>query len=534
MLTGTSIPLLSDSRPFHFSRTAGTFVQVCLLYLLAHSASEAAVKLPAIFSDYMVLQQNTNARIWGTANPGERVKISTSWGGENNVVANSEGNWATALTTPVGSHDPQTIRFEASNVIKLNQVMIGEVWLCSGQSNMGWRINQSNNAETEIANANHPSIRFIAVPTKHAWGPQFDIEATWQICSPDSAVELSAVAYFFGRELIGELDVPVGLVVSAFGASSAEAWLEPGLAAEYGFQHLVNWYETHKTTMRDYRTEWLEKLSVWRAQQPANEKPDFSTRPKRPLPGDQHLPFGLYNAMLHPLIPYSIKGALWYQGESNVPRAHQYRTLFPAMIRSWRTLWSQGNFPFYYVQIAPFHYKDPEGTAAAELRDAQLKALQFEPNLGMVVISDIGNVENIHPRNKQDVGRRLARLALHQDYGKSKASPSSPFYESHQLRKDRIRISFDHAKRLRVDGDEIIGFTIAGQDQQFFAAKAKIVRGNQIDVWSPQVASPRAVRYGWANASEMNLFNEIDLPVSTFKTDPWRDTTEGVLYLNFP
>lgn len=514
--------------------TIRPLVRILLLSLLVATTTQAAVELPNIFGDHMVLQQNTDARFWGTADPGEQVTITASWGAETTTVTDPKGNWAIELATPAGSFEPRSIRFAGSNVKELNQVLIGEVWLCSGQSNMGWRVNQSNNAEEEIANADHPSIHFISVPTKFAWEPQSDIEAAWQVCSPESVLELSAAAYFFARELTGKLDVPIGLIVSAFGASTADAWLEPKLAVEYGFQHLVDWFDTHKGTMRDYRTEWLAQLAAWRAQQPENEKPDFSTRPKRPLPGDQLLPFGLYNGMLHPLKTYSIRGALWYQGESNVPRAHQYRTLFPAMIRSWRTLWDQGDFPFYYVQIAPFHYKNPEGASSAELRDAQLKALQFEPNLGMIVISDIGNVDNIHPRNKQDVGRRLALLALHHDYGKIKGPHSSAFYRSHQIRKDRIRISFDHAKRLRVHGDEIIGFTIAGQDQQFVAAKAKIVKGNQVEVWSPDVLSPRAVRYGWTNAAGTNLFNEIDLPVSTFKTDPWRDTTEGKLYLDFP
>ena len=503
-------------------------------FLLVAATGHAEVRLPAVFGDHLILQQQTSARIWGWADPGEQVTLRSSWGSTQTVHASTAGRWSTDLDTPVGSHTPHTIRFEGENIITLRNVLIGEVWLCSGQSNMAWRVRQSRDAEAEIAAADHPLIHFLAVPTRMAWEAQDDIEAKWQVCRPDSSAELSAVGYFFARDLVAHLNVPIGLIVSAFGGSDAQAWLEPQTARQYGLGEIVDWHEKHQPTLQALRTKWLEDIATWKAQQLPESQPDFSTRPKRPLPGDQHLPFGLYHGMIHPLLGFSICGALWYQGETNVPRAHQYRTLFPAMVHSWRTLWEQGDFPFYYVQIAPFHYKDPTGSNAAELRDAQLQARHAMVRSDMVVISDIGNLEKIHPANKQDVGRRLALLALHHDYEKVRAGYSSPFYQSHRFHDDRVRIFFDRAKQLKAEGGTIIGFTIAGSDRKFHPAKARIVNGNQIEVWSEDVTAPEAVRYGWSNAATMNLFNEISLPLSTFKTDNWPDSTSGLRFLDFP
>ena len=238
--------------------------------------------------------------------------------------------------------------------------------------------------------------------------------------------------------------------------------------------------------------------------------------------------------MIHPIKKYSIRGALWYQGESNVSRANQYRTLFPAMIKSWRNVWQQGDFPFYYVQIAPYHYNDFDGVKSAELRDAQTKTLDFVKNTGMVVVTDIANINDIHPRKKQEVGARFAQLALHNDYGEIEGEYTSPLYKSQKIESSKVTVSFEHASELKVRGAEIVGFTVAGKDQKFVKAKAEIVNGNQVKVWSDNVKKPVAVRFGWSNALVTNLFNEINLPVSPFKTDNWKDTTEGEIHLSFP
>ena len=347
---------------------------ILLLLVIVH-VSKADIRLPAIFSDHMVMQQNASVKLWGTADAGENIAIIASWGKEKSVTANSRGNWYAEIETPAGSHVPQQIIFKGKNNVFLGNVLIGEVWLCSGQSNMAWPIKRSNNAYEETKNANHPSIRFFHIPRKLAWKPQSDVNARWQPCSPESISDQSAVAYFFGRELQRELDVPIGLIVSAWGGSGAQAWIDKETAGKEGLQNIVDWYQTHEQKLQEYRYNFMKASAAWRSRQPEETPVDRSTRPKRNLPGDQHIPFALYNGMIHPIKTYSIKGAIWYQGESNVIRAHQYRTLFPAMIKSWRNVWNQGNFPFYYVQIAPFHYSDYEGVTSAELRDAQLKTL---------------------------------------------------------------------------------------------------------------------------------------------------------------
>ncbi|MEM9141468.1 MAG: sialate O-acetylesterase [Bacteroidota bacterium] len=495
----------------------------------------ADVQLPALFSDNMVLQQQANARFWGTANPNESIRITASWGTETTVLADCQGDWAVEIATPKGSHTPQQLVFNGENEIVLRNVLIGEVWLCSGQSNMGWSVKQSNNAYQEILNAQYPLIRFFEVPRNMAWAPQDHVDARWEACSPETVVNTSAVAYFFGRYLQEKLDVPVGLIISAWGGSGAQAWISKEAASAEGQKDIVDWYDTYEPQMKEQRSQWIKEVGAWRAQQPEGKPMDYGTRPSRnKLPGDNHIPFGLYNAMIHPLKSYAIKGALWYQGESNVSRAHQYRTLFPAMIKSWRDAWGQGDFPFYFVQLAPYHYNDIKGVNSAELRDAQLRTLENTVNTGMVVTTDIGDALDIHPRKKQEVGYRLALLALH-DYGRLSEGFSSPLYDSYEVQGQSVFVTFKHAKELGAKrGNRLVGFTIAGKDQKFVPAQAEIVNGNQVRVWSSQVKRPVAVRYGWSNAPFLNLFNAAGLPLSPFKTDSWKDTTEGNIHLDYP
>lgn len=510
-------------------------MMLVIAVLIIPVLSKADIKLPAVFKSNMVLQQNTNARIWGNADANEKFNVIASWGEELNVIANAQGKWAIEIPTPKGSHTPQQIILKGNNEIFLNNILIGEVWLCSGQSNMQWSVRNSNNAYTEINKADYRSIRFFNVPRAMSWKPEDDVDAKWEVCSPETTANISAIGYFFGRKLLTELDVPIGLILSSWGGSGAQAWMEKEATSKDGHKDIVDWYDKHEQQMKDQRFEWMKSSAAWRANQKEGEAIDYSSRPSRgKLPGDNHIPFALYNAMINPLKTFSIKGALWYQGESNVSRANQYRSLFPAMIKGWRNAWNQGDFPFYFVQIAPYHYNDYDGVKSAELRDAQLKTLDLVKNTGMVSVSDISPINDIHPRGKQEVARRLAMLALHNDYNKLDGEYTSPLYNSHKIDSKSIILSFDHAKELNAKGIELVGFTIAGKDQKFVKAKAEIVNGNQIKVSSDKVKKPVAVRYGWSNAAIMNLFNEIRLPLSSFKTDNWKDTTEGEIHLNYP
>ncbi len=512
-----------------------SFIQGAIMLLLFTTQTAwAEIQLPAVFGDFMVLQQNTNARLWGAADAGEQIKVIASWGAEVDIVADNQGKWSMEIPTPSGSHIPQQIIFNGKNMLVLNNVLIGEVWLCSGQSNMGWPVQISDRSYEEIKNATYPSIRFFKVPSRMAWDPQSDVEASWVPCAPETVPMQSAAAYFFGRELHEELNVPVGLIVSAWGGSDAQAWIDKENAGKEGLGEIVEWYEKYEQQMREERYKYIKALAEWRTKQPETGPMDWDTRPQRKIPGDNHIPFALYNGMIHPIKMYSMKGAIWYQGESNVNRAHQYRTLFPAMIKSWRKVWDQGDFPFYYVQISPYHYNDFEGVKSAELRDAQLKTLDMLPNTGMVVTTDIGDINDIHPRKKREVGRRLAMLALHNDYNITGEEYSSPMYKSHTIEGGKIRISFDHAEQLKVRGSELVGFTIAGKDQKFIKAQAVVINDGQVEVWSDGIKKPVAARFGWSNALVTNLFNEAGLPVSPFKTDSWKDTTEGVIYLDYP
>ena len=503
--------------------------------LLICQISQADVTLPAVFNSNMVLQQNTKAIIWGNADANEKIKIIASWGEELNLTADGQGKWAIEIQTPKGSHTPQQLIIKGNNEIFLNNILIGEVWLCSGQSNMAWSVKNSNNAYDEIKKADYPSIRYFNVPRSMSWKPEDDVDASWELCTPETTVDKSAIGYFFARKLLNDLDVPIGLILSSWGGSGAQAWIDKETTAKEGHQAIVDWYETHEQKMKDQRFEWMKSTAVWRANQKEGEPFDFSARPSQgKLPGDNHIPFALYNAMINPLKGYSLKGALWYQGESNIGRANQYRTLFPALIKGWRNAWNQGDFLFYFVQLAPYHYNDYDGITSAELRDAQLKTLDLVPKTGMVVTTDIGDALDIHPRKKQEVGFRFAQLALH-DYGKLEEGFTSPFYQSNKITGNSLIINFKYAKDLKMSrGTEIAGLTIAGKDQKFYPAKGEIVNGNQLKVSSDKVKKPVAVRYGWSNAPFINLFNEVDLPLSPFKTDDWKDTTEGNIHLDFP
>lgn len=463
--------------------------------LAAASAANADVRLPKLFGDHMVLQQKAEAPVWGWADADEEVTV-TLGDVKATAKAGADGKWMAKLATPAAG-GPHELVVKGKNEVKLTDVMTGEIWIASGQSNMEWPLRASTNAAEEVKNANQSAIRMIKVGRNPTDKPQDEIPANssgWQVCTPDNAPNFTAVGYFFARKLNADLGVPVGIISSNWGGTIAEAW-------------------TSKET--------LESDPQWYG--------PILERGKEFKAGNPNQPSVLYNSMIKPLVPYAIRGAIWYQGESNVGRAEQYAKLFPAMIGDWRKSFGQGDFPFLFVQLAPYAYDKAKNTGQLpELWEAQLKTLTASPNTGMCVTTDIATTNNIHPPNKQDVGLRLALWALGTTYGKSDLVYSGPLYESMAVEDNKIRIKFKHATGgLAAHGDKPLShFTIAGEDQKFVPANAEI-DGETVVVNSPDVAKPVAVRFGWEDTAEPNLFNKANLPASPFRTDSFPMVTAG-------
>ncbi|CAN5605662.1 sialate O-acetylesterase [soil metagenome] len=661
----------------HIQKSIKNCSLVCVAIFCIQLA-EAKVILPSVFSDNMVLQQKTNAAIWGTTGVGKTVSIITGWNNKKyTVTANKDGAWKVKVLTP-SFGGPYTISINDGELTTLKNVLIGEVWVCSGQSNMemplaGW--GKIQDYEKEIAEANYPDIRLLQAEHITSNKPLDDATVTnggWTVCSPQYVAGFSSVAYFFAREIYRKTKIPVGLIHTSWGGTIAEAWTSgTTLKTMADFSDAVTTIE--QAGAGDSKEAYDEKLKAWQKNVDVKDAgysngepawaintpdtagwqtmvlptlwenaslPDFDGivwfRKKIMVPaswagadiqvtlgaidddditwfngekigatqgynkpriytipgslvkegnneitvrvfdgaggggmyddakllsltaakGEQislagpwmykvglnlkdmparpaeingpNRPTVLYNAMIHPFIQYSIRGAIWYQGESNADRAFQYRSLFPAMIKDWRQHWNEGDFPFYFVQLANFmKAADKPGESAwAELREAQLKTLSL-PNMGMASAIDIGNAEDIHPKNKQEVGRRLALIALAKTYGQ-KISYSGPLYQSYKVEQNKIRLTFtnvDAGLKTKND-DSLAGFEIAGADKKFYWATATIA-GNQVIVSSPDVANPVSVRYAWANNPAVNLYNGAGLPASPFRTDDWHGVTYG-------
>ena len=618
----------------------------------------AEVSVARIFSDNMVLQRGINAPVWGTASPGEKVSVEIN-GLISSTITSKDGKWKVYL--PVfeagGSFD---LTVKGDNEVVFREVVFGDVWVASGQSNMEWRLENATNGEEEVRNANHPDIRLFYVPKRVGKFPKDELEGgQWDICTPETAKEFSAVAYFFGRELQKDLNVPVGLINCNWGGTPAEAWTSSEILETLpDFKDRVvelengsNWEEdipannqrnaeknkiintsfkglelgVHKVNYNSndwpvvIAPNWDEKLDgiVWMRkvieipkEYKGNElrfdlgriennvtvyfnevklgstnSPYFAEytvpaklvksgknviavrvlhrwgtanfsgpeermklyapsgavleslagpwkymtglEPAFPeIAGYQNYPASLYNGMLNPIIPFGIKGVIWYQGESNAGRAYQYRSLFQAMIEDWRVRWGMDYFPFLFVQLANYMDipEEPKEDDWAELREAQFMALNL-PNTGMAVTIDIGEMFDIHPRNKQDVGYRLALAAKHIAYNQNIVY-SGPLYKSMEINGSDIEIAFNHVgKGLQVKGEKLTGFQIAGEDKKFYWADAQIV-GGEVFVSSDKVKEPVAVRYGWAINPECNLYNKNGLPASPFRTDDWPGKTQ--------
>lgn len=637
----------------------------------------ADVHMPAIFSDNMVLQAQTDAPIWGWADPNEVITVAASWGATATTRADDHGRWQVTIAVPPVSEDdathmqphiPQSLAISGANTITIANVLVGQVWLASGQSNMEMPLaNLSGyfgvtNWREEVANANHPDIRFFKVENTVADAPADDCKGRWVVCSPQSASHFSATAYFFARQINARTNQPVGIIEADWGGTPAQAWTsaeglndfpaykpmlelitrmreEPeALEAEYqqayqawqkqmvsnkdtawttpGFDASDwnsvavpgNWSEPPLNTydgavwMRtvvDIPDDWAGKrltLSLgpiddndvtffngvllgqtqgWNLDRIYTVPGDLVKAGKAviavnvvdtgglggihgqpdqmylaikahakvtpiPLAGNWHWKFGkettnlepphrqtlspfmpttLFNGMISPIIPYAIKGVIWYQGESNRDRAVEYRDLFPAMIADWRNRWKQGDLPFYFVQIAPYHYNNDTGQTAL-LREAQLGTMLHVPNTGMVVTMDIGNPRDIHPSNKQEVGRRLALWALAKDYGMNDIEFSGPLPKAASIQGRTMRIEFSHADGLHAIGAALHGFEMADEHHIWHAAQARI-EGNAVVLSAYGVLTPTAARYGWDDENEPNLFNSATLPATPFRTDSW-------------
>lgn len=496
----------------------------------------ADIKLPAVLGDHMVLQQDKPIKIWGWAEPGEGISVTFA-DLRAQATADSEGSWEVRLKAMKAGGEPynMTIAGTQSQPLVLDDIWIGEVWVCSGQSNMEWEMWRTHSPTPEIQRAHFPGIRLFHVPRKVSTYPQEDVEAEWQVCTPETVRDFSAVAYYFGRELHQKLGVPVGLISTRWGGTRIEPWTPAA-----GFQsvpELQDILAEMKSADEEYRTElkeYLPELKGWLRAYESALKGGSRVPPQPDMPLHSHqnpqAPSALYNAMVHPLIRFSIRGAIWYQGESNRNDGLIYTKKMEALINGWREVWDIGQFPFYYVQLAPYSYlylPEEEGSSTPDhlrlplIWEAQLQALKI-PDTGMAVTTDITNLYDIHPKNKRDVGHRLSLWALAKTYGMKDLVYSGPLYKSMAVEGDKIRIRFDHTGSglISVDDRPLTWFTIAGENHIFYKARAEI-DGDSVLVWSENVSKPVAVRLGWHQLATPNLGNKEGLPASPFRTDRW-------------
>lgn len=505
----------------------------CLI--LVATPALAAVAPNPLFTDGAVLQRDMPVPVWGTADDGEKVTVK--FRGQEKSTTAKEGRWSVTLDKLEAGGPFELSIAGPNNQVTVKDVLVGEVWVASGQSNMQWSVRLSADPEKTIASAPNPYIRLFTVPRIARPTPQTTVDTKWEPCDSKTIPEFSAVAYFFGLDLQKKLNVPVGLINTSYGGTPAEAWTSnETLAASPILKGLVASRDAAIAAYPAAKAEYEKQLAEWEKAKAAAEGEGKEPPEKPKAPADpstsSHSAAGLYNAMIHPLLPYAIRGAIWYQGESNAGRAWEYRTLFPTMIADWRRLWGQGDFPFLFVQLAPFMKitHEPGDSAWAELRDAQRFTAISLTNTAMAVITDAGDEADIHPKAKQPVGQRLALAALALAYGQP-VEYSGPDAATLEVRGDQAILRFKHLGGGLVgrgtDGKaagELTGFTLAGGDQKFVNATAKI-EGDTVVVTAPEVSHPVAVRYGWANFPLGNLWNQACLPASPFRTDDFPLTT---------
>jgi len=504
-------------------------VYMALWSALVLSMAGAYVELPHVFSDHMVLQCNMPIRVWGRADAGEEITVKLG-AHEAHLLADAKGRWSVVLPAlPAGG--PHAMHVIADNALRIDDIYMGEVWVCAGQSNMEWPVRKATNGKEEISKADLPEIRFLKIPRKAAGRPLFDIDAVWQRCSPDSARDFSMLAYCYGCELHSALNVPVGLIDISWSGSPIDSWI-----AQEGFLSVPDLkYILDRTARiyRAYRVELKSRLNAyekWIASARAALKrgtrvPAMPGRLHHPLATKDH-PTALFNAMIHPVVPFTIRGAIWYQGEQNLGQGTWYHRKMKALIQGWREVWELGDFPFYFVQLAPFCYWGLEAGKSAsgddrpfklpELWAAQAQCLEL-PNTGMVVSTDIGNIFEIHPQNKKEVARRLSLWALAKTYGFDDLICSGPLFRSMTVEGSRARVAFDYVGSGLCTRDKAPPnwFEIAGADLSFVKAEAEIDE-EIIWLWHDEVKEPVAVRFGWHQGAQPNLINKEGLPASPF------------------
>lgn len=485
--SGSATPAFQNKD--RFTKLVRTFFFVLYLILFQHGlAFSTSLRLPAIIGSNMVLQQQTSCRLWGWSKAGGSVIIKVGWSKETKrCVAGSDGKWWAEIKTPAAG-GPYEIIIKSDTTIILKNVLIGEVWICSGQSNMqmpfqGYISMPVNSSNDYIAHGHNEKIRLFTLERKFSTSPLEDSEGDWQMSDPLNVAQFSAVAYSFGKYIQEVLNVPVGLINSSWGDTPAEAWI--------GRDELDSNFKEFD-------------LLVLNSDKVTSKTPSV-----------------LFNSMIHPILNFSIRGALWYQGTSNRDRPLQYARLLPALINNWRENWNIGEFPFYFVQIAPYSYRFDKNTQSAFLREAQLKTMLSTSNTGMVVTMDIGDSLSNHPPEKIIVGKRLAYWALAKTYGMKGISYSGPVYKTMTLQGNKAILQFDFAEfGLTSFGKELKGFVVAGEDKVFHPARAEI-KASTVEVWSTKVDKPVSVRYCWANYAQGTLFNTAGLPSSSFRSDNW-------------
>lgn len=505
--------------------------------LVANTHGEVTVA--PLFTDGAVLQRDKPVMIWGLAGAGEKVTVTFA-GQTREATPAHDGRWLAILDAMPATMLGADLTITGTNMLTLRDVVVGEVWLCSGQSNMEWPVSRADNAAHEIAAANFPLIRYNKIERTVAAAPATTVATSgWQRTTPQTVAAFSAVAYFFARDVHEKLGVPIGLVNASWGGTPIEAWLSPAaLAGDPAFRVID---ERWAQTLAEYpvkQAEFEAALAAWsisEASAKAQGKPAHDAflknnpRPRAPIgPGHPWTPRGLFNGMINPLLPYSLRGVLWYQGENNVDRPGEYHALFSAMITAWRAHFGQGDVPFFWVNLASFKYpSDPTGVAAAFLREAQTKTLAL-PNTGQALAIDLGNPNDVHPTNKQEVGRRLALLARHRVYGivgddtgPTFAGATSEALSAVPGAGHGLRVRFTHIEGGLIAYDKPVqALQLAGADRVFHPAQARVDRTTLL-VTSPAVKAPIAVRYAWTNAPEANLYNGAGLPAVPFRSDDW-------------
>lgn len=514
---------------------------VLLAVVLTAVPAMADVRLPKIFTDNMMLQRDLPVRVWGWANPGEAVSVTLT-GKSAATKANPRGQWAVELPA-VKAGENLELAVKGKNSLTLKNILIGDIWVCSGQSNMEMQLGGCLGVADDTKAADLPKIRRIKFNHVNTGNAEQDAPTAtpWQICSSETAGGFTAVGFYFAREIQQKTGVPIGIIDTNWGGTKIEPWIAPvGLSL---VEELKPQWIAQQAMLKDYQAQLPKKLDEMEAWIVETRKLLASGAPTAPPPslpstGDRAWS-GMYNGMIHPIVRFPIKGALWYQGESNGGEGVTYYDKMRALIGGWRQQWGQGNFPFYFVQLASYQavLKDPAGgNGWAKLREAQTKSLTI-PNTGMAVITDtvpLADAGNIHPKNKYDVGMRLARWALARDYGQKSLEVSGPLFKEIKIAGGKARLEFDHADAglmvgkkegraaaVEIKGGKLNGFAIAGADKKWFWADA-VLDSKTVTVSSPEVAQPVAVRYAYQmNPTEANLYNRDGLPASPFRTDDW-------------